>query len=404
MKGTIVVLLIVLTLVAVLLVIPQFQGYGIRTLPGRAEYLSEPQPETVGYVARPPTEMGRQLLSPSVSEQSKESAWGNARGKWVLWKGEVHSVEPALNPSRIVLVYDYEAPMPLYTQSFAVVVEFDAKQSERLKQLKAQEIVYFRAKLMEKEYRLADVYRYGLDFSSHVLLLEKGQIVDPDDIAAALVDLAHEGYEQLDALVKEADGIAAVSGFFEGKLTDGKKRIAIETMTKLVGIDIGDKYWLLTERPMVELRAHRDYLRFGIEQRLKEALEVLHHAGPLTDVALRQAINQQARSNDTMVEATKDAGRILRGFWEEERQSAQPGISDLALESLLLRLPATIGVAKTIMEGIVEYGKLDVYETIVGTCHIQLDVIEEYMEHIHGGIIETSRIVVQRAELRQWYS
>ena len=400
MKGTIVVLLIIVTLVSVFVLIPHLQGYGIRTLPGRTEYLSEPEPETVGYVARPPAELGRQLLSHSVSDQSKENAWASARGKWVLWKGDVRSIEPALNPNRIVLVDEYEGPMPLYTQRFGVVVEFDAQQSERLKELEVGETVYFRARLVEKEFRLADVYRYGLDFSSYVLLLEQGQLVDPEDIAAGLVDLAYAAFEQLDELVKEAEGIAATSGFFEGKLRDGTKRIAIETMTKLVGIDIGDKYWLLAETPMAELRAHRDYLKFGIEQRIKEALEVLHHTGPLDSVALRQRIEQQARSNDTVVEATKDAGRILRDFWEEERRSAQPGISELALESLLLRLPATIGIAKTIMEGIIEYGKLDAYETIVGACHLQLERIEGHMKYIYDGVIGIAGIVVQQAGSR----
>ena len=397
MKGIIVVVVIVAVAAVVFALLPQLQGYGIRTLPGRFEDLSEPEPEAFGYVARPPAELGRQLVSPWVSEHSKETAWGNARGKWVLWKGRVHSVEPALNPNRIVLVYEHEAPPPFHTQRFGVVVGFGAQWSARLKQLTVGDFTYFRARLAEAEFRLADVYRYGLDFSSHVLLLEQGQIVEPDDIAAALVDLAYAGFEQLDELVRAAECIAAVSEFFEGKLRDGRKRIAIETIIKLVGIDIRDKYWLLGHTPLAELRASRDWLKFDIEQRVQEALEVLHYAGPVKSAALRDSIEKQARYNRTAVEASKDACGVLRGFWEEERRSAQPSISDLALELLLMKLPRLIAVVKTIMEGIIECGELDAYEIIVGACHLQLEMIAGHMEHIHAGVIDIARSAVQEA-------
>jgi len=201
-------------------------------------------------------------------------------------------------------------------------------------------------------------------------------------------------------LVREAEGIAAVSEFFEGRLRDGGKRIAIETIIKLVGIDIGDKYWLLGQTPLAELRARRDYLKFGIERRVQEALEVLHYAGPLKNAALRGSTEQQAKFGRTAVEATKEAHGVLRDFWEEERRSAEPSISDFALESMLQKLPNLIGVTKTIMEGLIEYGTLDAYEIIVGACHLELERIEGRMEHINDGVIDIARRAVQQARLR----
>lgn len=394
-------MIIFITLASVFVVLPR---YGIRTLPGRVEYLSEPEPQTVEYVARPPAELGKQLLFPWVSEQFKESAWSNARGKWVVWKGAVHSVEPMLKPSRIVLVHEYEAPLPFYTQRFGVIAEFDPLWIEHLKHLSTGETVYFRAKLVAWELAFADVYRYGLDFGSYLLIMEDGQIVDSDEIAATLVDLAYASFRQLDELVEEAESIAAVSKFFEDKLKDGKKRIAIETIINLVGIDTRDKYWLLDETPLAELRARKDYLKSSIEQRLQEALNVLHYSGPLKDATLRHRIEQQAKYNNTAVEAIKDASKILRDFWEEERRSPQPDISELALESLLSKLPATVGAVKTIMEGIIEYGKLDAYETIVGACHLQQKMIESHMEQIHDGVAEVADIITQEIKLRSNHS
>jgi hypothetical protein len=356
------------------------------------EYLSEPEPETVEYIAAPPAELGKQLLSPWVSEQSRDNAWSNARGKWVVWKGDVQGIEPMLKPSRIVFLYEHEAPAPFSRRQFGVIVKFNPVWTEDLKQLATTETVYYRARLVARESGAfsLDAARSRLEPGSYFLVLEDGQIIDSSSVTAQLTDLVYTSYRQLEKLVGEAENIAAVSRFFEGKLRDGEKRIAIETMLRLVGLDIRDRYWLFEETPLLELRTRKNSLRLNIQHHLQEALSVLHHSDPSNDAVLRQEIEETFRSNNIVVEEAKAVSKILKDFWEEEKRSAELGISDAALALL-----PPLSAAKTIIEGAIEYGKLDAYETIVGACHLQLGFIESSMEQIHDNVVEVINEVIE---------
>jgi hypothetical protein len=376
--------MVLLTIALVFVVLPH---YGIRTLPGRVEYLAPPEPEKVEYIAIPPSDLAKILFSTGVSERARETTWSDAQGKWVVWVGKVHRVEPQLRPSRIVFLDEYETPpLSLDSGQFDIIVEFDPAWTERLKQLTTGELVYYRAKLV----------KYDWGWGLNLLTLEQGEIVPHDDVAAKLVDLAYTSYRQLGELVEEAENIAAVSRFFEDKLRDGEKKIAIETMLGLVGLDISDKYWLLEETPLLELRARKNSLKFSIEHHLQEALGALHHSDPPNDAVLRQKIEETLRSNNIVVEGTKTVSKVLKDFWEEEKRSAEPDISDATLALLLKKLPP-LSAAKTVMEGIIEYGKLDAYETIVGTCHMELGTIESSMERIHDNVVEVINEVIRTA-------
>ena len=282
MKTVVIIAAIVLTGALVFVVLPR---YGIRTLPGRVEYITEPERATVEYIARPPAVLGKQLLSPRVSEQSKQSTWNNARGKWVVWKGNVTSIEPMLKPSRIVFIYEYEAPLPLYTQQFGVVVRFGAEWSENLTQRTAGETIYFRARLVESELAFADIYRYGLDFGSHLLILEDGQIIDDDDIAAKLADLAYTSYEQIDKLVTTTERIDKVMNYFERRtnVTSSVRWQLSSFATQLVNVQLpynpslsGDDNGEVRQMSLSVVTREAALAKAEIERNLEAALKLLH--------------------------------------------------------------------------------------------------------------------------------
>jgi len=82
-----------------------------RLIPPSTEYLSSPEPEKVQYISEPPYELAKSLFSSVVPQQSKEAAWSNAVGKWVVWTGNLDHTEPQLKPSRMVFLYKYETPL-----------------------------------------------------------------------------------------------------------------------------------------------------------------------------------------------------------------------------------------------------------------------------------------------------
>ncbi len=405
MKTTIVVLLIMGTLVSVLVVIPQFQGYGIRTLPGRTEYLSEPEqkaPEkdAVAYIARPSAELGRQLLSPSVSDQSKENAWASARGKWVLWKGAIRSIEPAINPNRIVLVDEYQAPMPLYTQRFAVVVEFDSQQSKRLKKLEVGQTVYFRARLVEKEFRLADVYRYGLDFSSHVLSLDEGQIVDDDHVAAILADLAYISYEQIDRLSVAAKRTHDVMDYFERRanVSSDVRWQLMAAATRIAGIRLPH------DPPMSEngytesggisitvVKREAALAKSKIEQSLASTLTLLHTLDepPGFD---HHIIHEAKQSNARMVTANEDFVEEIEVLRDEDKRRGEIGIGDLTWFGIgqILGWPASlvISVVNSAARFGEDLGYLPLYDGMIVICERQLHIIGLTVDRVLNSAVD----------------
>lgn len=364
-------------------------------IPPSVEEISPTEAQQLAYVSKPPSELGKLLFSYEVSRQQRNNYWSNYnRGKWVVWSGKVTDVIPKLNPTRAVFLYDYEEPPLSSPGEFGVIVHFHTRWTEYLKGLSEGETVYYRARLTERH--IHALYKAGKYRSSpYFLELEDGDIIANDDIRARLVDLAYTGYDQLDTLVEQAEVIAAISKFFEGKLSEDRKQRAVETVIKLAtGVDVSEKYWHLEETPLLELRAKKNSLKSSIEEQLQEALVFHHFSDTLANEKLYQEIEDTIRRNNNIVEASKDASKVLKDFWEEERQSAKPGISDLALDVLLLKFPPA-SATKTIMEGIIEEGKLNTYEIIVGVCHLQLESIKKPMEQIRDNVVKMVDNVIQ---------
>ena len=382
----------------VFVVLPHF---GIRTLPSRVEYFSEPEPETVEYMARPAIGLGKQILSPSVSQESKDSTWEAARGKWVLWKGSVHSIEPALNPSRIVLVYEYEAPLPFYTQRFGVVVKFEAQWSESLKQLIPGETVYFRAKLVERDFRLADVYRYGLDFSSYVLLLEHGQIIDRDDRAARLVDLAYTSYDHLDLLVSLAEQTATVRNYFEQRLELDWVAIRALEIFAPVYVRIPDSPGQASEAVLAPIRAIKTNAEANIETSVASALNYLHTASSTQKDSLTKFVEDKQGIHTSLV---TDECIAAQKLWEAyELQRASPGLKELALgipklayavEGIVREILKTIGGFVGYYKVIEVLGDLQEAEKVVVSCYILLGAITSTMAQINDDVAQAAVLVV----------
>ena len=405
MKGIVIVAIIIVAIASVVLLLPQLQGHAIRTLPGWTEHLSESEPQTVEYVARPASELGKELLSPWISEHLKESAWNNARGKWVLWKGDVHSVEPVVRPSRIVLVYEHEAPLPFYTQQFGVVVEFDAQWGESLRGRTVGDTVYFRAILVEREFRLADVYRYGLDFGSSVLLLEDAEIIDENDIAAKLIDLAYSSYEQVDRLVavaERADDITAyfarranVSSDMRWQLSAAALRIAGMRLPHDPPLD-GDDYSGSRGISLTDIGREAALARSEIESSLAGALIFLHDADTTSKYDY-EAIEQRMQSTARMVTANEyfvEEVEILRA---EDRRRGDVGIGDLGWFGLGEILDKIIGWPASLVISVVEaavvfgedLGYRSLYEGMVVICERQLHIVSMGIESICDNTILT---------------
>lgn len=402
----IVVLVIALTGALIFAVLPQF---GIRTLPNKAVDFSEPEPETVEYVARPAIALGKQILSPWISEQSKDSAWGQARGKWVLWKGSIHSIEPAMNPNRIVLVYEYEAPLPYYTQRFGVVVEFDVQWSESLKQLNPGEMVYFRGKLVDKEFSLADIYRYGLDFNSHVLLLEQGQIIDENDIGAVLADLAYLSYEQIDSLLLAAERIDQVMNYFERRAdVSSDLRWQLSSFaTKLVNIQLPidpslseDNYMEVQEMSLTIVRSQAALAKSEIEQTCAEALKLLHNMDTAAEIDAEVILDLAGTIDKIQTYCiSEDEVEYLESIEDKDRGLGQPGIEDLFLALVTypfgIWVEITAAVAKASATVIQDLLLHPVYEQMIVTCETYLGTINGWIKLIHEVSVNSMAEVIR---------
>jgi len=354
------------------------------------------QDQQVEYIAKPPGELGKLVFSYELGEQQGQDNWNKYRGKWVVWSGKVTDIIPKLKPSKLVLVYDYETPpLTLSAGKFAVEVinDVSSEWTEDLERLSEGETCYYRAKLAQRKTGLFfwEEAKYGKSLDG-LLELKDGEIINNDHITAKLVDMVYASYEQLNRLVEEAEEINAVENFFEGKLKQGRRRIAIETILKLGGVDISDKYWLLEKEPLPKMRAHKNVTKSEIEEHLQKALLLLHSNTPRNE-RLYEEIEQVRKIGETAVETAEDSANIIKDFWEEEKKSAEPGISDLICELVVSKLSTIIGVGKigvgkTVVEGILEAGKLNAYEIIVGGCSQELYHIDCNIEELGNRVVE----------------
>lgn len=382
-----------ITAAAVLLTL-SLSGCGARTIPPSEVYLVPPEPEQVEYIAKPPDELAKRLFSAGVSEQSKEVTWSNARGKWVVWKGDVYDIEPKLKPSRIVFLHEYEIPpMSFDSGQFGIIVEFDPAWTEHLKQVTPGQTVYYRAKLVAREVGLF-VGRYGLGLGSGFLMLEDGQIIDSTDIAAKLVDLAYTSYQQLDKLVEEAKSIAMVSNYFEQRLNPDWIRVQMVLNLLPLTITIPDKPGVASQDILAPILGTKTRSKAEIQANLEDALTYLHlgTAPPAEEHYLRQFLQQKFEINSKLVSEIERDAQPLKEMYKEARQL--PGLED-ALKAVgrHMKLMKPILIAHEALE---RYQDAKAAEQAIIRCYYLLNEISEYMEQITMNVVRACQLVYRQ--------
>ena len=375
------ILVFVGTLVCVLAL--GFSACTSRLIPPSEEYLSPPEPEKVEYIAKPPNDLAELLFSSGISEQSKATTWSNAQGKWIVWVGKVHRVEPQLKPSRIVFLYEYEtSPMSFDNGQFVVTVKFDLSWTQQLKQLTTGEFVYFRAKLVE----------YDSGLGSNLLMLEKGQLIHRDDIAAKLVDLAYSSYEQLDRLAADAKRIVEISDYFERKadLTLDVKRNLTKFALKLIHIELRDDTQL-HEISLPAVRRKASLTKSEIEKNLEVRLAIMHSNTGIRRELELQDIERKIVSGERLVKIIEDEIKDLESIWEKDKRSAELDIVDLipvAVNQLInVIIPDSgiiIGITTATADIMAEIVQRPLYDQVVVICQTYLGLIDEDMQYIRG--------------------
>lgn len=366
-----------------------FSACTSRLIPPSEEYLSPPEPEKVEYIAKPPSDLAKRLFSAGVSEQSREAAWSDAQGKWVVWVGNVHHVEPQLKPSRIIFLDEYEtSSMSFDSGQFTVTVKFDSAWTQQLKQLTTGEFVYYRAKLV----------KYDLGLGSNLLTLEEGQIIAPDDVTAKLSDLNYASYDQLQRLIEDAETIANIKNYYEQKLKKGRTWIATKTVVEaLTGITLNDETWLQKMSYLPDKERLNTSLKSEVQLHVRDALASLHSHAPRDKRDCLDDIGQRVKANNAIIEGAELVTSTLKAYYEEERHLNEPSVHELGLELLLLKLPKILGVTKTVLEGVIEAGKLDAYETVVGVCYLRLDDIDKMMNEIASNVVKAADHITKQS-------
>lgn len=386
MKAVSIAVVICVTLLLVFFVLPQ---YGIRTLPGTVEYLSEPEPETVAYVARPPAQVGEKLLSPWAADT--EEVWTETQRKWVLWKGEVHSIEPAFNPNRIVFVYEHDAPRPFSKRPFGVVVHFDPAWTGALERLSPGDTVYYRGKLADREFALV-AGRHDLPVDSYLLELEDGQLIDSDDITTGLVELAYAGYHQLDLLLLLAEQTAIVTDYFERRLElDWSK---IQVIDRALPISIPDKAGEASDEVLTPIRSIKTDAEARIETNLALALEYLHDSPRDHEENLGEFMEAKQRTHSNLVANNHRAAQELWEAYELQRQA--PGLKDLAkgVVGLIPGIGEIIAAVWDIQEIMGLYHDLNEAGKVVSSCYILLGAITDAMVQIGGNSADAAALAL----------
>lgn len=387
---------ILLVTLCILLGALSFPGCSSSTIPPSVEELSPTQPQPVEYIARPATVLGTVIFSDITTEQEKKDIWSESRGKWVLWSGIVHGVEPKLKPSRIVFVYEYETSGWALYSNFGVAVDFKPAMTERLKQLTKGESVYYRAKLVQREVGgLFQFTKYDSDISGF-LVLEEGEIIASDDPEAVLVDLVYSSYEHLDRLVADAERIAAISDYFERKanLASDVKWNLTKLALKLMHIELHDDTQL-HEISLPAVRMKASLAKSEIEDNLKATLAFLHYDAGAHGEYERQDIERKIESSERIVNIIEDEIKDLESIWEKDKRSAEPGIVDLISVAIIqlanVALPGVglvIGIPKAAGEGVTEIMRLPLYQQVIVICQTYLGLIDEYTLYIRNTTID----------------
>jgi len=140
-----------------------------------------------------------------------------------------------------------------------------------------------------------------------------------------------------------------------------------------------------------KMRAHKNVTKSEIEEHLQKALLLLHSNTPRNE-RLYEEIERLRKLGETMADSAEDSANIMKDFWEEEKKSAEPGISDLICELVVSKLSTIIGVGigvgETVLKGILEAGKLNAYEIIVGGCSQELYYIDWNIEELGNRVVE----------------
>jgi len=381
---------ILLVTLCILLGTLSFPGCSPSTIPPSVEELSPTEPQPVEYIAKPATVLGTLVFSDITTEQNKKDIWSESRGKWVLWAGSVHEVEPKLKPSRIIFLYEYETSEWMLYNKFGVAVDFESMMTERLKQLTKGEHVYYRAKLAQRETSgLFQSAKYGSDISGF-LVLEEGEIIASDDPEAMLAELAYSSYEQLDKLVADAERIVVLKGYFERKAnlaTDVKWNLT-KLALRLIHIELHDDTQL-QEMSLSAVRTKASLAKSEIEENLRATLTFLHNSTGTRAEFERQDIERKIESSERIVNIIGDEIEDLESIWEKDKRSAEPGLVDLIPVAIIqlanMALPGVglvIGIPKATGEGMTEIMRLPLYQQVIVICQTYLGLIDESTQHI----------------------
>lgn len=359
---------------------------------GRGDIANRRGRTKIDYIAKPPTELGKDLFSYELDDQQRQNNWSNYVGKWVVWVGNVGKVTPKLNPSRIEFLpeeYDTGDLRPLFPGQVGVVVDFKSDEwTEYLRHLAKGERVYYRARLTGKG--------YGVGFNFHLLFLEEGKIVHRESVVAQLVDLlvdlAYSSYEQLQELLESARRIAYIGDYFAAKLEHSADlKSAIEVGLGLMNIRFPDKAWpekaWLQQIFLPKMEQRKAFYESKIQESLRLVLISLHRASPAQDKRHLQKIAEKRASNRDMVTEIRDKRKFLEAAWELERKSTMASIGDL-LEALIGQLHIAVELALTVKEAWEKYKKLEPYQQLIASSSNALSQISIYMERISKNVIE----------------
>ena len=373
---------------------------GWQTIPPSEVEFSPPVEEKVEYLAIPPCELSARLFPSGFAD---DSFWSHAVGKWVLWSGEVTGIEPKLSPSRLNFHYPYDggwSPLKVWSD-LSVVVEFDDDEStSTLRDLSIGDEVYYRAKLVRQEPSLSPI--------GQRLILQDGQIIERNHLAARLGDLAYVSYEQIDHLLAAAERIDNVMNYFERRanVTSSVRWQLSSFATQLVNIELphdpslsGGDNSDVRQMSLSVVSNEAALAKSEIERNLAAALELLHDGDESVEVD-PDDIHELMRTIERIKTygISEDEVEYLEDIEEKDRRLGQPSVvgAFLTLVSspfgIWVKIVAAVAHAAATV--ILDVQLHDVYEQMIVVCETYLGTSSAWLELIrNANVVTMSKIV-----------
>jgi hypothetical protein len=355
--------------------------------------LGEVKAEGLEYIVLSPSVLGERLYSFSLSENNREQNWRDYLNKWVLWPGTIVDIEPALKPSSIYIVYDFPLRSFSFQEGkFVVKVNFTPEETPSLKQLSVGDRVYYKAKLRKNTLSLA-TGRYGVN-DGYMLDLQEARLVSSDCDIARLVDLAYSGQQQMDTLIDHAKKITSVMNYYNETLDAGVAWIGAKMMVELLTpLTINDPHWLEQVSSLPDKESLRNRLIDEMSIQVGNVLTINHSTVSGRNLSLQDTIEAKYNKNNSLVESSADVTGYLYDFYQQYSQQSTAGLSDLVKALVKQKLPGflkLIGLLKTGVEAAIDVSKLGPYETIVGSCYLQLSNTDDAMQLIKQNIVKAA--------------